>query len=91
MRLLFDGDGYGSNNRNALAPILEGAGFSNVSTGIWETLEAVPMATVTGALRKVLDQIDALVPNSNGDPVSLDHVWIYLAGTELEDSTQAAV
>lgn len=80
VRFSFDND-HGSVVRNQVAAALQAAGIQNTATGTWEA----PAATEQDAaarLQAVLDIVSNLPVAGGGaragQPVLLDHLWLYI-------------
>jgi hypothetical protein len=69
----------GSKFRNSVKPLLDDAGFTNPTTGVWEVKKA-NQAAVAFALAKLLTALadpHAYTPSANS-VTALDHIWIYI-------------
>lgn len=66
----------GSVVRNAVAGLLQSAGFNNTGTGTWEaTGTPSAMTAITTVLNTLTNP--AQIPNANPS-VTVDHIWFYL-------------
>jgi hypothetical protein len=74
-RFSLDGD-TGSNVRNGVIKKLEGIGFSNTATGIWETRSS-SIADIRNSLCEIMNELAGFSLDDDSDCI-LDHVWFYI-------------